>query len=556
MRRPFCLVPPLALLALSSSLRAAAPPPAAGFGEAIEVSVAEVQVFVADRGGKPVTGLGKDDFELRVDGKPTPITNFYAEEGAPAPPAAAAPAAATPAGAPAATAAAPRSADRRLNLAIFVDNLNLTPGARNQALRSLSQFFREGLRPDDRVLVASFDGHGVDVRLPRAEPAAVAAALGSVAAGRARGGHSAAEERKGLQDLGNAARDAEAAAAQGDLDEVAREREGDAHTLLVALGRFVDGLAGLRGRKALLYVSGVLAVPDGDAAISELARRANAAGVTIYGLGAPEDLSQAASETTKVDFLGAPQFQARPDNLRRTLEAVVGPTGGLAGVDLNRPAALLDRIRADFSSYYSLGFAPPPLAAARPSGAAAEEPPRPHRLEVKVKGRRGLVARYPQTFVPRSRDELLAGRTRAALLLDPAAPAAEADNPLGVHVGFERDELSAYGRREVTLLVTLPLANVSLTLPPSGGAVRQGRVEIFLTARDSTGHDLPMRRISIPLRVPEAELPAAERKSFGYRVKLELPPGASTLALGVRDAVGGAESTIAARYVAGALGGR
>lgn len=551
MRHPTAaFVPPLAVLALSLSapLRAAAPPPAAGFGEAIDVSVAEVQVFVTDRGGKPVTGLGKDDFELRVDGKPTPITNFYSEEGAPAtatPPAAAAPA---PAGAPAATAAAPRSADRRLNLAIFVDNLNLTPGARNQALRSLSQFFREGLRPDDRVLVASFDGHGVDVRLPRAEPAAVAAALGNVAAGRARGGHSAAEERKGLQDLGNAARDAEAAAAQGDLDEVAREREGDAHTLLVALGRFVDGLAGLRGRKALLYVSGVLAVPDGDAAISELARRANAAGVTIYGLGAPEDLSQAASETTKVDFLGAPQFQARPDNLRRTLEAVVAPTGGLAGVDLNRPAALLDRIRADFSSYYSLGFAPPPLAA------AAE--PRPHRLEVKVKGRRGLVVRYPQTFVPRSRDELLAGRTRAALLLDPAAPTAEADNPLGVHVGFERDELSAYGRREVTLLVTLPLANVSLALPPSGGAVRQGRVEIFLTARDSTGHDLPMRRISIPLRVPEAELPAAERKSFGYRVKLELPPGASTLALGVRDAVGGAESTIAARYVAGALGGR
>ncbi len=86
--------------------------------------------------------------------------------------------------------------------------------------------------------------------------------------------------------------------------------------------------------------------------------------------------------------------------------------------------------------------------------------------------------------------------------------------------------------------------------------MREGRLEIFVAARDSAGHDLRMRRIAIPLRVPEVELPAAEQKSFAYRVKLELPPGASTLALGVRDAVGGAESTVAARYVAGALATR
>src|SRR4029079_12878026 len=38
--------------------------------------VVRVYVTVTDRDGKLVTSLGKDDFELRDDGKPQPITQF------------------------------------------------------------------------------------------------------------------------------------------------------------------------------------------------------------------------------------------------------------------------------------------------------------------------------------------------------------------------------------------------------------------------------------------------------------------------------------------------
>ena len=39
--------------------------------------VVNVDVFVRDKDGNPVTGLTKDDFELYEDGKPIAITNFY-----------------------------------------------------------------------------------------------------------------------------------------------------------------------------------------------------------------------------------------------------------------------------------------------------------------------------------------------------------------------------------------------------------------------------------------------------------------------------------------------
>src|SRR5215218_9207194 len=91
-------------LLLASTLPLAAegpdknPPVQESFGEAIEVSVVNLDVFVTDRKGQPVTGLRKEDFEIREDGKPVEISNFFAESRgtaapAPAPVDAAAPAA-------------------------------------------------------------------------------------------------------------------------------------------------------------------------------------------------------------------------------------------------------------------------------------------------------------------------------------------------------------------------------------------------------------------------------------------------------------------------------
>ena len=49
--------------------------------ESIEVRVVNVDVMVADRDGRPVTGLTKDDFEIFEDKKPQVITSFYDVRG-------------------------------------------------------------------------------------------------------------------------------------------------------------------------------------------------------------------------------------------------------------------------------------------------------------------------------------------------------------------------------------------------------------------------------------------------------------------------------------------
>ncbi len=553
----FCCLVPL----LPNGGLAAPPAPQTGFSEAIDVDVVNVDVFVADLGGHPVRGLGRDDFELRVDGKPVAIANFYAGPASEPP-------AATAAGIATGQAAEERSGRpiaRPLTLVLFVDDMNLTPAGRNPILQLLSRSLGERLGPRDRLLIAVWGDRGLKLFAPPAgDRAAVAAALSAIAAFPPHGTTNTNEWVKAWQDIADAESMAEVDEAWVRLDRLRLQREGEAHHMLLELTRIVDGLGGLDGRKAVLYLSGILQVPSGDGAVRDLAEHANAAGVTLYGLGAQDDYAGYVIGTDKIaDLIGfSPKeiANARGQSLARTLQEIAGPTGGVAAVDLNRPAFVLDRIREDAAAYYSLGFAAIPEPAAPAPGA-----PRHHRLEVRVKGRLGLDVRFPATYAARSRDERLAERTRGALLLDAAAREAAPANPLGVRIGFERDELAPYGRRAVTVLVTLPLARLTLSpaaavAPLAGEDVREGKVEMFLAARDSTGHELRMRRIAFPVRVPRVpRVPdgeaAAREKSVAYRLRLELPPGASVLALGVRDAVGGGESTVAARYVAGALGG-
>jgi hypothetical protein len=62
------------------------PIPDQPFVESIDVSVANVEVTVTDREGRPVRGLTRGDFDLFVDGRKVEIVNFSEiAEGSPVP---------------------------------------------------------------------------------------------------------------------------------------------------------------------------------------------------------------------------------------------------------------------------------------------------------------------------------------------------------------------------------------------------------------------------------------------------------------------------------------
>jgi len=71
------------------------------FSGSVQVSIVNVDVYVTDRDGNPVTGLTAGDFEVFDDGEPVEVSNFYAvENGRPTAPAVPEPAAAEPAAPP------------------------------------------------------------------------------------------------------------------------------------------------------------------------------------------------------------------------------------------------------------------------------------------------------------------------------------------------------------------------------------------------------------------------------------------------------------------------
>ncbi|HKD16322.1 MAG TPA: VWA domain-containing protein [Thermoanaerobaculia bacterium] len=145
-------------LVVVAVLAAAATPAQQPVQETVHVTVVEVTVHATDRAGEPVKGLGPRDVRLFVDGHDVPIESFDWVSNEPAPKAeTAAPAetAARPVAGPA-TPETPEPPSGRLIVLFFQWHIE---GAKIEGhLRMTRQAleFLDGLRPEDRVAVATF----------------------------------------------------------------------------------------------------------------------------------------------------------------------------------------------------------------------------------------------------------------------------------------------------------------------------------------------------------------------------------------------------------------
>ncbi|HEX6863914.1 MAG TPA: VWA domain-containing protein [Thermoanaerobaculia bacterium] len=564
----------LAAALLPGLARAQSPAPESEqtFFESIDVNVVNVEVYVTDKDGKRVQGLGRDDFQVLEDGKPVEITNFYAmsadtdgqvsQAAAPAEEAAEAPAAA----------AAPE--DQRLYLAIFLDNRSLIPSTRNQILKSVKEFVAR-LRPEDRILIAAYDG-SVQVRQGlTSDPAALSAALEEMAKVAPGGVARNSERRRLVSEIDAAYPVGGPVGGENQRDQVAivlaeqlynnikqygMQVSEENRAAMAQLKEFVDSLAGLPGRKALLYVSGgfvlrpiesfmraweqkfaVLAAQVGYSPfdgtrddmtpkLQELIEHANSNRITFYSLGSTPELVGVSAESGKSDMYDSNMEAMDRAARQSTLLMIAGGTGGLASVDA-AATPMLDRMRQDFDTYYSLGYVPQK----KRDGSR-------RKVEVKVRGDRSLVVRHREAHRERTLPERMTSRTMSALLLG------EEDNPLEVALEFGKEKKNDKGQYELEVLVKFPLAN--LVLVPQD-KFHEGKLSLFVGARDSHGRSSPIQQIAVPIRVPNDQLLTALGQVGAYRMTMLLRPEPHTVAVAVRDELGNSDSTARADYTPG-----
>ncbi|HYL06815.1 MAG TPA: VWA domain-containing protein [Thermoanaerobaculia bacterium] len=527
------------------------------FVESVTVNVVNVDVYVNDKKGR-VTGLAKSDFELFEDGRPMAISNFLAVEGGKTTGAAAAEESDADAAnrrpkLPAGYEQAPIPDDQRLRLIVYIDNFNLKPFDRNRVMRDLRIFLDQKLRRGDQVMLVTYDRE-LHVRQPfTADTGLVNAQLLAIEKISAQGVHSEGDRREVLKNIDEAQSGSQAM-------DYARGYAGaafnDVSFTVDALKNLVTSLAGMTGRKAVVYVSDGLPMIVGEDVfyavqnkypgtsiisessefdtsrrIDELTAQANANRVTFYTIDAG-GLRVYSSTTAENATAGQGVYidSINISNLQSSLQMMAEKTGGTYVLNANNVGPQLDKMAEDFNTFYSLGYTPPHVGDGRF-----------HKITVKVR-RKGITVRCREGYRDKSIESRMSDGTLAALQFPFQT------NPIGLSLEFGHPAARSDGLYLVPISVKIPLGK--LTLVPREQA-STARVRLFIGAIDPDGHTSEVQQVPVPISVPAAEVSRLAGKHCLYTMSLLMRGGDQKVAIGMRDDVGAQESYVTGELVVG-----
>ena len=568
------------------------------FFESLDVEIVGIDVVVTDAAGRPVEGLGRDDFEVFEDGRPVELSHFAAvsqppgetdetvvlDSGARD----------VQGGAPSGPTALGRTDGSGLRLVVFVNQLDLTPQGRNRLLRELSEEVRSVLRPGDLAMVIVFDGRARILQELTGEEARISAALVEAMGSASLGGQSAAAFRDILQRLAAVDLNEEALRSiGGDNDglvfrarSLLAEIRAYAEQQVASTRRSMDGLrdvlgwlGGIPGRKALLYVGDGLPLQPAGPLFEAWRSR-----FEFTDAGGIDDLRNEGADRTRsdlsdqigplADFAAAQRvavYALASDARGSLLGSAAGgrgsagpPMRGAAlrwdpgGQDASTPRlasetsgaffrgdadGLLQRLRTDFDSYYELAYTPD---RSRDGDL--------HQVEVRLadaverQRSRDYELRYRRQYRAADPLQRLENLTRSALVLGELANPLEVAVDLGVtevpaeaatgggeKVGDVATRAPTKADEKTTLapvLVRIRMKNV--TLLPRGDH-HEGRLQVFVAARDEQGRMSDVMQTTVPVRIPNRQLLTTLNQVGGYRMDLRLRPRRHTVAVVVYD---------------------
>jgi VWFA-related protein len=453
--------------------------PRGSFGETIEVRLIDVEVVVTDPRGNRVSGLGRDDFRLLVDGREVPVAFFdEVRDG---------------------RYVAPGEltvADGRTPLPVqpvatsfllFIDDYFTRPPYRNLVLDGLEDDLAT-LGPGDRFAVVAYDGQRLEVLTDWT--ASRTALLDALAAARKRKGWKAYMEQQGRR---------------ADAQALAHLRASQLGRTYKAVATALRTFADVPGRRVALLLAGgwpyelnstafreelgYSRLFDTSRPLARIADVANATGFTLYPIDAPgpENVGGGISaehrrSSPSAAFAADLEGSLQEESLMRLAEW----TGGEALLDGRRQRAL-GPVVVDTRSYYWLSFEHP----RRADGTR-------HAVEVEVL-RPDLSVRARAGFLDVSQGAEAEIQAERALLLGGG------EDTLRVEV----TEPVRRGRSmEVPFAVFIPLDEVTVT-PRRGGGGR-ARLELRVAVEDERGDraDVSVQKLDLPLEPAMLQLEA------------------------------------------------
>ena len=528
-------VPRVAATALALGLGAFAfaeeaprPPVAlpAGVRAAVEVTAMDLDV-VATKDGRAVNDLTREEFVVRVDGKPVTIDYFARVE------------AGTVHGPDLATASPDLVLDTLKNdsgetwvprqFLVYFDDERLLPNERAPVIEGLRDFVTR-LSPSDRASIVSYNG-STRVLVPfTSSKEELLDGLSRLEKAAPRGLSWESQYRQTIQDL----RMTRPAARGGILRSWSAQAATREKSAMKELARSVSALAARSGKRTLLLVTNgyewypgqTLAQAWGPtlltqfeqdigADLAKVLSEANSSGITIQvfdakGLVADGDASEASSPMV------SPYFRAQ--NFRDSMATLARETGGTLVQSRNVFRADLDRVYREASSYYSVGVT---LAAVPGTDT--------RKVEVRTT-RPGIVVRSRTGFGAKTADDAAVDRVEMALL----TPAATGDFPATLRIGAP--EAKGFGRRAATWEVAFPTSE--LTFRAEGG-MQSAVVELTLAAVEDNGARSEIKPERVTVTVPAADWDQAKGRPFVYRGQLKTGKGNLRFVAGVRDVASG-----------------
>ena len=503
--------------------------------ERVEVSVTNVEVIVTDSKGNRVPGLTRDDFEVYQDNLPQKITNFYAvsggkvllDDG-------------KVVGLDSPEAQAEIPAELKARYILFIDNLNIQPQNRNRMFKRLEEFVQQTIGPRAEAMVVTYNRSLKIRRKFTSEASDIISILDEIEHETGGGTSLAGERRDALHQIDESQ---SADQALSIARTYSRSLRNDLEFTVDALKNTLNGLAGVDGRKTLVYVSEGLPSTAGAEMFDQIQRKyadqasvatleqfefdmnnkytgiiraANAQGVMIWALDASGLTTDSLISAENRSFDTRPSDFFMRQNMQSPLLLIAEQTGGMAAVNTNDWKKSLDELSKDFSNFYSIGY--------RANRSAVD---RPHSLEVRVK-RKSMTVRTRKGFL----EKTIETRTSDAVVANLFYP--RDDNPLGINVSIGAQKPYDEENFAVPVRISVPIGKLGLV--PTGDHY-EATFFVYVVARDSAEKqsDLAIQRQVVT--VPTKQLEVAQRKDWYYDFTVTVSPGAQRLSFAVRDGI-------------------